>query len=394
MKILIIHNYYSSSSPSGENIVVDEEAELLESKGHEVEKFIVTNDYIASSGILQKSLAGISYLFNIRMFFSVQKFIRDWRPDVIHIHNLFPLISPSVFYACGNTPVVVTLHNYRLGCITGQLRRGKNICTKCIDNNTSIYSLIYGCYRDSSIYSLPLFLSKSLHEVLGTWRRKVDRFIALTNFQKEMITRVGIDERKIIVRPNYFKGTPQALHFSDRTGSATFVGRVSEEKGIMTLINAWKSWGSDAPQLTIVGDGPLLQIAKRAASGRKNIVFRGRLENADCVEIIKNSKLLIVPSIWFEGFPMVIREAFAHGVPVLASDIGSLSDILSKGGGCTFTTNDEDELFRMSKQLLENVSILQTLSDEALKLFNEQFSEDVNYIRLMDIYNELLENAR
>lgn len=390
MKILIIHNFYSDSSPSGENIVVQEEAAMLEARGHEVIKHNVANDKIANAGLFLQAGAGLLYIFNPFALLKLRLLIHKFRPDVVHVHNIFPLLSPAIFYGVSNTPVVVTLHNYRLGCINGQFRRGNQVCTKCLDHRVGFHALIYRCYRNSFLYSLPMVLSKLLHDLIGTWKKKVDCYIALTEFQKKMIIKTGIKPEKITVRPNYFKGNESYIPLSERSGSVTFIGRISEEKGIKTLLNAWPLLETDTSKLSIVGEGPLLNEVKLLAENISNIELLGRLTSDECITVIKNSKILVVPSIWFEGFPMVIREAFAHGVPILASNIGSLSDILSKGGGLTFKTNDEIDLVNKLQVMLSDEALLKELSEEAFLLYREQFSEDKNYHRLMKIYSEVI----
>jgi len=393
MKILIVHNLYGDGAPSGENFVYHEELRLLRSKNHQVHCHEINNSDLVQSNLPKKLLAGISWVFNLSALLKFYFLVNKVKPDVIHVHNLFPKYSPSILYRPKKYPLIMTLHNYRLICPSAQLRVGASVCLQCIEEKYFFPSLRNKCFRGSWLMTFPLMLSSNIHKLLDTWNKRVDRFIALTEFQKSMMVAGGINGEKISVRPNYFTGTPKLHPFHLRSHEVAFVGRISEEKGVNMLCEVWEKLGKSAPILNVVGSGPDYIRLREQYSRCSNIKFHGKLDQDSCFRILSRSKFMIVPSLWFEGFPMVIREAFAHGVPVVASNIGSLNEIISRGGGVTFEAANPESLSMTIKNLMNDDTRLNALSQEAHDRYVTEFSVEINYKKLIEIYDMAITGA-
>lgn len=389
MRILLAHNYYGSAAPSGENMVFDIEGDLLRRRGHEVSEFTRHSDEIRCKGVLGLVQGALSTPWNPWAARAMRERVEQFRPDVVHAHNTFPLLSPSIFHAIGNRAVrVLTLHNHRLFCAAGVLGRTGRVCTECLDKQSILPSLKYGCYRDSRIATAPLAANIALHGMLGTWNHEVEAFIALTEFQKKLLVGAGLPEERVYVKPNFFVGSPQPIPWNARDEAVVFAGRLSTEKGVESLINAWLAWNENAPELQIIGDGPLGRKLADLVQTRGNtrIRFLGWLSESETQHHIARARLLVVPSVWFEGFPMVLREAFAFGTPVAVSDIGPLPSIVRDGiSGLVFTAGNADSLLGAVRTSWKSGN-LEQLGRGARAEFEVKYNEEVNYKMLMDIY--------
>ncbi len=397
MKILLVHNYYGSEAPSGENRVFEIERELLKSRGHMTKVFVRHSDDIRGKGVLGVIRGGLSTPWNPWMFSRMKKVIASFKPDIVHVHNTFPLISPSIYYAIPKSiPCILTLHNYRIYCSAGIPMRNGKVCTMCIDERSTFAGVRYGCYRGGTISTLPLGITIWLQRLLGTWRDKVNGYIVLSEFQKSLMSRGGLPEDKIYVKPNYFPGAPKVKPWCERDNAVIFVGRISEEKGVSSLIHAWKRWGASAPILKIYGDGALrssLQSLINNFGLNKKIFIYGQVAANVVEKEISNSKLLVLPSLCIEGFPMVIREAFAFGTPVAASNIGPLSSIVSNGkNGVVFSPGDPESIFGVIKDAWTDSAGLERLAISARQSYEDNYTEEKNYDSLIDIYRHVMAN--
>lgn len=391
MKVLLIHNFYGSEAPSGENHVFEAEKALLEQHGHTVAIFTRHSDDIRRQGLRGALRGAASVPWNPFAASALRKKVEDFKPDVVHAHNTFPLVSPSIFHTVGHQAAnVLTLHNYRLLCAAGiPMRKGK-VCTQCIDQRSVFPALRYGCYRNSRIATLPLAANVALHRRIGTWQHEVDAFVALSEFQKQRMAEGGLPEGKIHVKPNFYAGNPDVVPLVQRSGHVVFVGRLGEEKGVRTLIEAWQRWGTAAPELRLIGDGPLRETLQQQAAGLP-ITFLGQVASEVAQAQIADARLLILPSECFEGFPMVVREAFAFGTPVAVSNLGPLPSIVQHGAnGVVFEPSQPSSLFREIEALWAKPLMLQQLSDGARKSFEMLYNEDANYQLLMDIYQQAI----
>ncbi|WP_417536722.1 glycosyltransferase family 4 protein [Methylophaga sp.] len=389
------HNYYRSAFPSGENSVFEEEKRLLQAHGHEVRTFEKHSDHIGEMSLLSKAFEIISIPWNSRAFAELEKTVRNFYPEVVHVHNFFPRISPSIFYTKDRLSArVLTLHNYRLFCANAIPMRGGNICTECLDKRSAVPSLRHGCYRNSRLATAPLAVSVAAHRKMGTWQNQVDAFICLSEFQKELMVGAGLPRHKVHVKPNFYPGMPEVVPWQARRPAVVFAGRLSVEKGLVTLLNAWRMWGDGAPELRIVGDGPLRQELKRLAEGLP-ITFLGQLSMEEAQLEIAQNMLQILPSECFEGFPMVVREAFAFGTPSAVSNIGPLPSIVTKGvSGMIFEASDAASLISEVKAAWTEPGLLERLGAGARTEFEAKYTEDANYQQLHDIYKEAKDVAK
>jgi glycosyltransferase involved in cell wall biosynthesis len=393
MKILVIHNFYQSSSPSGENSVFRNEVRLLETNGNYVIPYRKSNDDI--QGIGKKLRTGLNAVWSYGSYRDLKRLIRREKPDIAHFHNIWYLISPSGYYACRDAgiPIVQTLHNFRLFCLNGLLIRNGTVCEKCLAR-LPWKGVLYGCYKNSRVYSLPIALTEGVHDLLGTWKHRIDAYIALTEFAKDKAVQGGLPERKVFVKPHFLSENIEPS-FNDR-GYGIFLGRLSYEKGVPTLIDAAKThiglrrWPL---RIKIVGDGMLLKQMEDEVRTRKitNIELVGRRSFSECMELLRGAKFLIMPSISYECFPMTIREAFACGKPVIASKLGAMAELVDDGKtGLLFEPGNPEDLASKIKWMLDHRSGCIEMGKNARRVFEEKYTAEKNYEMLMGIYHSVL----
>lgn len=394
MKILLAHNFYGSSSPSGENVVFKAEEKLLKSYGHELVTVTRYSDKIRSKGIVGILTGALSTVWNPFAARFVSKQALSFQPDVFHAHNTFPLLSPAVFYAASKGAAnVLTLHNYRLFCPAAIPMRNGQVCTQCIDRRTVWPAIRYGCYRASRLATLPLALSVALHRILRTWHRKIDAFIALSEFQRDLMAKAGLPKNKIFLKPNFYVGSPKVLPWETRGNYIVFVGRLSEEKGALTLLKAWRRWGTEAPELHIIGDGPLSDLLKSEAQNLP-VRFLGRLPHDEAQAQIASARLLVLPSECYEGMPLVVVEAYAFGTPVAVSNLGPLPSIVHEGEhGVVFKSSDSNDLFKVVRTAWSNQTQLEEMGCAVRQEFEKKYTEEANHQQLMVIYQKAIANA-
>ncbi len=392
MKILLVHNFYGSSAPSGETTVLEVERALLERNGHEVTLFSRHSDEIREQGAWGAVKGAMSTPWNPFSAKALRRAVERFRPDVVHVHNTFPLLSPSIFSAIGYRAArVLTLHNYRLYCPAAIPMRNGKVCTRCLDERRVWPALCHGCYRGSRLATLPLAVSVALHRALGTWQRHVDAFIALTSFQKELMIRAGLRAVRVHVKPNFFPGNPPVVPWQERRDAVVFAGRLSSEKGVECLVRAWRQWGRKAPELRILGDGPLAGRLRQMVGDRAPVRFLGQLGAEEAQAEIGRARLLVLPSEWFEGFPMVVREAFALGTPVAVSNIGPLPSIVEEGrNGVVFEPGNAASLLETVRGVWGQPERLEALGRGARATFEARYTETVNYQQLMAIYEQAM----
>ncbi len=315
MKILLVHNFYQQ--PGGEDVVFAQERQLLERKGHQVITYTRDNDEANPSSAFDR-------LRLIRRIISapdsrrdIAAILRTEKPDVAHIHNTFMMISPSIYEACNEAcvPIVQTLHNFRLFCPASTFCRNGRVCEDCSQVGLAS-SVRHACYRSSRASTAAVALMLQVHRVQGTWNRRVNAFIALTEFAKRKFVDNGLLPQRIHVKPNFVDPDPGEREVPG--DYALFVGRLSPEKGVSTLLKAWGLVRASIP-LKIAGDGPLRSEleAQSRELGRRPIEFLGRVSGTEARSLIKNARFVVIPSVWYEGFPMMNAESFACGVPVL-----------------------------------------------------------------------------
>ena len=343
MKILVAHNSYQNRG--GEDAVCESEITILRDAGHEVIEYLRQNDEILGYSFFEKARLGLSASWSARTSRDLQDILARESPSVAHFHNTFPLISPSAHYACraAGVPVVQTLHNFRLLCPGGNLFREGRVCEECVSHSL-VHSVTHSCYRDSRAATAALASMLALHRLCKTWTTQVDLFLVCTEFARRTFVNAGFDESRIKVKPNFIPAAPRIGANAAKT--AMFIGRLSEEKGPQLLLSAWSKLAQPIP-LEIVGDGPLrasLDLA-RSRLNLHSVHLTGWLVPTDVMEFLRLAKFLIVPSICYEGFPLAIAEAYAHGVPVIAAGHGGLAEIVLDGfTGLHFRPGDAEDL--------------------------------------------------
>jgi glycosyltransferase involved in cell wall biosynthesis len=387
VKVLFIHTHYQQ--PGGEDQVYAAETALLRELGREVVNLTFDNRDL--EGLSPWRQAGLT-LWNQEAYRRVREAIREHRPDLLHLHNTFPLASPAVIHAAKaeGIPVVMTLHNYRLLCVNALFFRRGRVCEDCL-GRIPWRGVLHGCYRDSRPASAVVAAMLSLHRALGTWNM-VDRFIALTEFAKQKFIEGGFPPEKISVKPNFVHPDPGPGE--GRGGYALFVGRLSPEKGLGTLLMAWERLGGKAP-LKIVGDGPLAPEVQEAQKRIPGVEWLGRKAPEEVYALMGEASFLVFPSEWYEGFPKVLAEAFAKGLPVLASVLGSQGSIVDHGRtGLHFRPGDQEDLAAKVEWLLAHPNELARMRKEARAEYEAKYTAEQNYAQLMAIYHAVLSKRR
>jgi glycosyltransferase involved in cell wall biosynthesis len=484
MKIIQVHNYYQQAG--GEDAVVAAERVMLEKHGNIVVPFYKTNDEIGASSnkllaIGQLLKASVNTLWNPQTYREFRKLLQKERPDAVHCHNTFPLISPSIYWACAKekVPVVQTLHNYRLLCLNAflfrkaQAVRGKplavsqekrskgyelkakgSICELCVSKKLKWPGIKYRCYRQSLAGSLVIALMLFVHKLIGTYTKKVTAYIALTEFQKQKMIEGGLPANKVWVKPNFIddreagsrqplalspSGSADAINFPrdseiaeknlkanrqmliakidpslSSAPYALFVGRLSPEKGCDVLIRAWKLFAqrsgvksqmseqgtqisdlrslisnNQKPQLLIVGDGPDREALEKLTSDLgplTSVRFLGKQPKERVLALMRSAQFLVLPSLWYEGFPMTIVEAFSNGLPVVASNIGSMTSVIEhERNGLLFEAGSADDLAGVMMKLFFSLKDRDRMSACVLSTSEKHYSETVNIEQLEKI---------
>ncbi len=326
MRVLVVHNRYVSGVPSGENVVVDEEIASLRSAGVDVEPYLRSSDEIATMGTRRRMALPLSPTWASETLADLRRRIAGFRPDVVHLHNPYPLISPGAVRVAhrAGVPVVQTVHNYRHVCMNGLYFRDGHVCHDCRGRAVPWPGVQHGCYRGSRPQSVAMAASLTLHR--STWQ-SVDRYLALTDVIAAHLRDYGIEEKRITIRPN----TVDDPGFAAGEGEGfLFVGRLRAEKGVETLLDAWsRAAVGELGSLTVVGDGPLGPAVRDVADSRDDLHYAGELPHAEVLRAIAAAGAVVVPSVWPDVFPRVVVEALAVGRPVVATDIGGFPSIVT-----------------------------------------------------------------
>lgn len=385
MKILQCHNFYQH--PGGEDQVFQDEASLLRSHGHDVIQFTRHNDAIGQMPSWQLALRTV---WNRQTSGELRRTIRRERPAIVHFTNTFPLISPAAYYAVRKegVKVVQSLHNYRLLCPNALFLRNGGPCEACLGKAVAWPAVRYACYRNDRKATAVVVGMLAFHRALGTWSRAVDLYLALTEFGRRKFIQGGIPAEKIAVKPNFAPVDPGPAKGAG--GYAVFVGRLSAEKGIETLLAAWTQYALEVP-LMIVGDGPLADRVRQAVALNPRIQWLGQQPSERVIEIIGAATLLVLPSITYEGFPKTIVEAFSRGTPVVGSNFGAMAELIDDGRtGLLFAPGDALGLCDSVKRLYANRDALGPMRMAARQEFEQKFTSAANYQILMAAYRRVL----
>jgi glycosyltransferase involved in cell wall biosynthesis len=388
MKIIVAHNFYQQ--PGGEDQVFAAETELLESYGHKPVRFIMHNDEI--DGMSRIALA-MKTTWNRASKAKLADVIADVKPDVVHFHNTFPLISPAAYAAArsGGAAVVQTLHNFRLLCPNAVFFRDGKVCEDCLHKKMKLPGVINKCYRGSFAASAMCATSVAVHNLAGTWRNAVDLYITPSESAKRKFVEGGLPAEKIVVKPHFLPTDPGV---GPGDGDyAVFVGRLSFEKGVETLLAAWEKLAANCP-LKIIGDGPLGPKVEAAVKADPRIEWLGRKSLNEIYDIVGRAKVLIFPSQCYETFGRVAIEAYARGTPVVATDHGAMADVVDQNRtGLRFAPGSAQDLADRVQQLLDQPALLANMRVQARREFETKYTAPANYERLMRIYDDAIARA-
>lgn len=376
LRVLIIHNAYQLRG--GEDSVVEAETALLKKFGQDVEVWIRHNDEVKTMSTLS---VAAQTLWSSATWREVVTRVKAFQPDVIHVHNTLPLISPAVFWAAHHlgVPVVQTLHNFRLMCPQATFLREEKVCEDCLGKPFPWPAIQHRCYRESALQTAAVAGTVSLHRALGTWQRKVTRYIALNDFCKSKFIEGGLPAHKIDVKPNFVERDSAPVWAGRRGG--VYVGRLSVEKGVQTLLGAMRLVKDR--DIKIIGTGPLeAQVKAEAAQD-----WLGALPLADVFAHLSSASYLLLPSACYEGFPRTLVEAYACGVPVIASRHGSLRELVDEGKtGLLFDPGKPQELAACIEWAQAHPDRMLEMGRAARQVYEERYTPEQNMRELMVIY--------
>ncbi len=388
MKLLLVHNRYRSASPSGEDRVVDQESAALASAGHEVGRFEVFSDDIDTWPVRRKATVPGKVVWCRAARRELAACLRKTRPDLVHIHNTFPLLSPSVLYACRDerVPAVVTFHNYRPICPSGDLFRNGAVCHDCI-GHYAVPSVKHGCYRDSALATAPLAMAVLAHRTI--WRRLPSAYIFLSNAQRDLFDSLGLPDSRVFVKPNLIPVPPPAA--VPRQHKVVYLGRLSDTKGLPILMAAWDCYRRGRSEgglgLVIAGSGPLEAQVRRWAENRPGVEVPGLLDRQSCSRLVAGARAVVAPSQWEETFGLVVVEAMAAGVPPIASDRGSFPELIRHDvDGILFESGNVTALAGVLQAVDESPDRFAELGRQARLTYERNFDPDANLEQLLRIY--------
>jgi glycosyltransferase involved in cell wall biosynthesis len=390
VRILIIHNRYQYEG--GEDVAVELETALLQQKGHSVNILLFQNQHIHSFS--SKITSGLKAFYNKASEEKTSEAIKEFNPDIIHIHNLFFDASPSVLYAAKKyrVPVVLTLHNYRLVCSNALLMRNNQVCELCINQSFPVYGIRYKCYRNSAVESALVTGITGINKLKKTWNNYVTRYITLTEFSKQkfLSSSLKLTDQQVSIVPNYVPDTKK--HDLPRENYFLYVGRLSGEKGIHTLLEAFRQ----LPQvsLVIIGDGPEMSFVQDQSKAHDNIVVAGKKTKAEVMDFMSRCRALVFPSVCYEGLPFTILEAFSTGTPVIASRLGSMQEMIQDGyNGLHFRPNDPEDLKNCILKF-NGAAPDQQFNRHARLTYEEKYHPEAHYSAIMAIYQNVIDERR
>ncbi|MFH8468175.1 glycosyltransferase [Streptomyces sp. NPDC017991] len=387
MHVLVVHNRYNSAQPSGENKVVDQEVELLRAAGHRVGLFERRSDDIAARSLLGKAALPLLVPWNPAVRSELADRLRTERPDVVHIHNVFPLLSPAVLAACADAgvPAVATLHNYTQVCPPGTLQRDGRPCTECV-GSSPLPAVRHGCYRGSRLATVPLAVSLSVNR--RRWWSGVERFFCISAAQRDVLVRSGMPAERLAVKHNF---VPEPdVRRSGPGEHLLYLGRLAEAKGVRLLMAAWDeiaaSGGVGVP-LVIAGTGPLEAEVSAWAADRDDVRHVGLYDPAQCRQAIARSVAVVAPSTWLEAFGLVAVEAMAAGVPTVAAGHGAFVELVEDGvSGLLHQPGEPASLASCLRRITAGQERNQEMGRAARRRYEQGFSPAVGLERLVEGY--------
>jgi glycosyltransferase involved in cell wall biosynthesis len=388
LKILQVHNKYRPGW-GGEDTVVQLEADLLRRHGHEVHCLSVWTGELNGASVARLLAAAFGTTWSFRGYSAVKKAIRRHSPDILHVHNTFPLLSPSIFWAAARegVPAVQTLHNFRLTCANALLLRKGEPCQKCV-GHFPWPALRHRCYRHSFWQTGAVASTNVIHRWLGTFQTKVHAYIALTEFSREILVRSGLPRDRVFVKPN-FNADPGAP-VNSRRRTIAFAGEIARPKGMHLLLDAWSSLTPKGHQLLILGDGPDRAELERCHSGDSSVLWCGVQSREKVIEAVGSSRWLVLPSLAYENFPMSVLEALSVGTPVVVPDHGAFAAMVSdRKEGLLFSAGNTASLAAALQFALDATEDeWAQWSSNARDKYLREYTDHANCPQLMSIYRQ------
>lgn len=378
--VLQVHTRYRQAG--GEDLVVEAEKQLLQAAGISVHQVIFDNADLSES----RSPAGdlrlaASAIWSRRAERRVRAAIATHRPDVMHVHNTFAAASPSIYSAANVVPVVQTLHNYRMVCPVATAFRDGHACTDCVGRSVPWPSVLHACIHGSRSQSAAAAATIAVHRALGTFKHRIAAYLALTAFQRQLMIDGGLAAQKIRVVPNFLEPDP-GIVARPRAG-ILYVGRLAEEKGVRVLLRAA---ALKPGTIRVAGTGPLQSLVEQAAVAG-DIEYLGQLEPSSVFEEVRRAVAVILPSIWFEGFPLTVLEAYATGTPVIATRLGSLAELVdNRVTGIFAEAHDAEGLGERIQWAVNHPAEMHEMGSQARKQYELRFRGPTHLAELLDVY--------
>lgn len=394
MRVLVVHNRYRSGQPSGEDAVVDQEIALLAAAGHDVELFERRSDDIATMPALRKAAVPLTVPWNAAARTALAARLHAWRPDVVHVHNTFPLLSPSVLAACADAgvPVVATLHNYLQICPSGTLYRDGRVCTDCV-GRFPLPAVRHGCYRGSAPATVPMAVNLLANQ--KRWWSGVSRFFCISDAQRKLLIQGGMPAERLMVKHNFV--TDPGVRRRGPGEHVLYLGRMNDEKGAGLLMAAWDRIAADGGigvPLVLAGAGPREQDVARWAEGRDDVTYLGLLDQPQCRELLARSVAVVAPSQWLEAFGLVVVEAMAAGVPAVAAAHGALVELVDDGvTGLLHRPGDPVALAESLGRIVAGPELNRTMGAAARRRYEHGFTPSIGLERLVGGYRAAIELA-
>lgn len=376
-RVLIVHNGYQHKG--GEDTVVEAEVQLLRERGHAVALFTRHNDDIHGVSKLML-VANTFWASGVAAEFATE--LERFQPDVIHVHNTFPMISPAIYWVAAkyHIPVVQTLHNFRLLCPQAMFLREGKVCEACM-GAIPWRGVVHGCYRNSKVQSAVLAGMVSLHRLLGTWQHKVTRYIALNEFCRQKFINGGLPAARVVIKANFVDFPRPAV---TQRADFLFVGRLSAEKGVDVLAQAARQ---TQVQIHVAGTGP----EQRQLEQISNVQLLGALSTDDVRRRMSDSLALVLPSVWYENFPRTLVEAFGCGLPVIASRLGALAELVEDGvTGLLFNPGDAEDLADKLQWAHAHPEQMRAMGEAARAKYEAFYTAEKNYQQLVAIYRDAI----
>jgi glycosyltransferase involved in cell wall biosynthesis len=394
VRVLLVHSRYRSNAPSGENNVVDQEAAALTAAGHEVMLFERNSDDIAGWSLPRKAMLPVQSLWNRQVQVDLRQRLSQWRPDVVHVHNTFPLITPSMLYACrdAGVPVVATIHNYKLSCASGVFFRDGKLCHDCA-GGSGLPGIRHGCYRDSRAATAAVVAATDLHR--RSWRELVSAYIFISASQRDLLSDLGLPGERVFVKHNFVPAVTAGQ--GQRDHQVAYLGRLDEAKGAPFLMRAWDEFRARAPQarlrLAVAGGGPLADDVRVWGETRPSVDVLGLLSRPEASALLARSLAAVVPSQWQETFGLVAVEAMAAGVAPVAPSRGSFPEFVIPGvNGALFDAEDPSALAGVLADIDQHPDRYIAYGHQGRVTVEQDFSPGRSVERLLEVYRFAVSN--